>query len=55
MHKKHITDISSRSHPEQLLWLSCSRSVRGGWVYWLYLNGDLIGQQFVEALFCILC
>lgn len=50
----HCTNISSRSHPEQLLRLSCSRSGKVWWVDGLYLNGDLISQQFVEALFCTL-
>lgn len=50
-----VTDISSCSHPEQLLWLSCSVPVKVWWVYWLYLNRDLIGQQFVESLSRSLC
>ncbi len=50
-----FTNISSCSHPEQLLRLSSSKSVKVWWVDWLYLNGDLISQQFVKALFCILC
>lgn len=51
----HITNKSSGSHPEQLLWLGCIESVNVLWVDWLYLNGNFIRQQFVEALFCILC
>lgn len=50
-----VTDMSSCSHPEQLLWLSCSVPVKVWWVYWLYLNRDLISQQFVETLSCSLC
>lgn len=46
--------MSSCSHPEQLLWLCCRKSVKVWWVYWLYFNGHLISQQFVEALLCIL-
>lgn len=50
-----VTNISSCSHPEQLLRLSCGVPVKVWWVYWLYLNRDLIGQQFVETLSCIFC
>ena len=51
----HFTNISSCSHPEQLLRLSCSTSIKEWRVDRLYLNGHLISQQFVEALSCILC
>lgn len=51
----HITDVSSRSHPEQLPWLSSSYSVEVWRVHRLYLYGDLVGQQFVKTLFSIFC
>lgn len=50
-----VTNISSCSHPKQLLWLSCGVPVKVWRVYWLYLNRDLVGQQLVETLSCVLC
>lgn len=47
--------MSSCSHPEQLLWLSCGVPVKVWRVNWFYLNRDLIGQQLVETLSCSLC
>lgn len=47
----HLTDVSSRSHPEQALGLHGDTSVVVRWVDWFDLDGDLVSQQFVEASF----
>ncbi len=55
MYGRHFTNMSSSSHPEELLWLSCSKPVKVWRFDWLYRDGDLISQEFVQALSCILC
>lgn len=51
----NITDVSSRSHPEEVSGFASSYSVEVWWVYWLNLDRDFIGQEFVKTLLSILC
>ena len=44
-----LTNIAPGSHPEHLSGLCVLQLAQGGWVYWLDLNGHVLGGNSVQA------